>query len=258
MKAMILAAGFGERLRPLTETTPKPLLKVGNKPLIQYHVENLASAGVRELVINTSWLGDQIETFLGDGSRFGVDITWSRENEPLETGGGICRALPLLGSEPFLLINGDVWTDYPLLDLVNQFWSEDMDAHLVLVPNPTHHLDGDFSLNDMLGKQGIQQKTGYPKLGYPRLDYPKQGEQTFTFSGLSIMRPDIFSMYSVASEKFPLRNVLANSINSGCVSGELFQGAWWDIGTLERLQALNALMLGVEADPAKKPKTGLV
>jgi len=122
MKAMVLAAGFGERLRPLTETTPKPLLKVGNKPLIQYHIENLVSAGVRELVINTSWLGDQIEAFLGDGSRFGVDISWSREEEPLETGGGIRRALPLLGSEPFLLINGDIWTDYPLVDLVNRPW----------------------------------------------------------------------------------------------------------------------------------------
>lgn len=247
MKAMILAAGFGERLRPLTETTPKPLLKVGNKPLIQYHIENLVSAGVRELVINTSWLGDQIEAFLGDGSRFGVDISWSREEEPLETGGGIRRALPLLGGEPFLLINGDIWTDYPLVDLVNRPWLEDMDAHLVLVPNPVHHLDGDYSLNDLSGDQkGIQ-----------KVSYPKKDEEAFTFSGLSIMRPDIFAMYSSASEKFPLRNVLEGGINAGCVSGELFQGTWWDIGTFERLQALNLLMQGKEVAPVKKPRVRL-
>ncbi len=247
MKAMILAAGFGERLRPLTETTPKPLLKVGNKPLIQYHIENLASAGVRELVINTSWLGDQIEAFLGDGSRFGVDISWSREHEPLETGGGIRRALPLLGSEPFLLINGDIWTDYPLEDLVNRPWSEDMDAHLVLVPNPMHHLDGDYSLNDMSGdRKGVQ-----------RVSYPEQGKEVFTFSGLSIMRPEIFAMFSSASEKFPLRNVLDRGINAGSVSGELFQGVWWDIGNVERLQALNLLMQGKEVAPVKKSRIRL-
>jgi len=247
MKAMVLAAGFGERLRPLTEKTPKPLLKVGNKPLIQYHIENLASAGVRELVINTSWLGDQIEAFLGDGSRFGVDISWSREDEPLETGGGIRRALPLLGGEPFLLINADIWMDYPLLDLVNRPWSEEMDAHLVLVPNPVHHLDGDYSLNDMSADQkGIQ-----------KVSYPKKDEEAFTFSGLSIMRPDIFAMYSSASEKFPLRNVLDSGISTGSVSGELFHGAWWDIGTLERLQALNLLMQGKEVAPVKKPRVGL-
>ena len=147
MKAMILAAGFGERLRPLTEKTPKPLLKVGVKPLIQYHIERLASAGVRELVINTSWLGDQIESFLGDGSRFGVSIAWSREAEPLDTGGGIRRALPLLGSDPFLVINGDVWTNYPLDSLVEREWADEIEAHLVLVPNPTHNPEGDFTLD---------------------------------------------------------------------------------------------------------------
>jgi len=158
MKAMILAAGYGERLRPLTDETPKPLLHIGNKPLIQYHVERLVEAGVREIVINTSWLGEQIESFLGDGSRFGVSIAWSRETEPLETGGGIRRALPLLGNQPFIVINGDVWTDYPLQSLVEQSWSEDMDAHLVLVPNPLHHTGGDFSLN-------ADHRVGYPLAG---------------------------------------------------------------------------------------------
>lgn len=251
MKAMILAAGLGKRLRPLTETTPKPLLKVGNKPLIQYHVERLASAGVRELVINTSWLGDQIEAFLGDGSRFGVDIAWSRENEPLETGGGIRRALPLLGSEPFVLINGDVWTDYPLADLVDQIWPEDMDAHLVLVPNPIHHLDGDFTLDN-------QQKVGYSTCSNrKKIDKKpsdkKQSNKTFTFSGLSVMRPDIFAMYSSASDKFPLRDALASGINAGYVSGEIFRGTWWDVGTFERLKALNSLVSGREVSPVKKP-----
>jgi len=237
MKAMILAAGFGERLRPLTDEVPKPLLRVGNKPLIQYHVERLVEAGVRELVINTSWLGEQIESFLGDGSRFGVSIAWSRETEPLETGGGIRRALPLLGSQPFIVINGDVWTDYPLQSLVEQSWSEDMDAHLVLVPNPLHHASGDFSLN-----------------ADHRVGYPLTGNQTFTFSGISVMRPEAFAMFSSASERFPLRDVLAGGIRGGYVTGEVYCGTWWDVGTLERLQALNLLVSGREVSPGKKPQ----
>ncbi|WP_438951424.1 N-acetylmuramate alpha-1-phosphate uridylyltransferase MurU [Porticoccus sp.] len=234
MKAMILAAGFGERLRPLTDDTPKPLLQVGNKPLIQYHVERLVQAGVRELVINTSWLGEQIESFLGDGSRFGVRIDWSRETEPLETGGGIRRALPLLGSQPFIVINGDVWTDYPLQSLVERRWSEDLDAHLVLVPNPLHHAGGDFSLN-------VNQRVGYPLAE----------DQTFTFSGISVMRPEMFAMFSSASERFPLRDVLAGGVRGGYVSGEVYRGTWWDVGTLERLQALNLLVSGREVSPGK-------
>jgi len=237
MKAMILAAGFGERLRPLTETTPKPLLKVGNKPLIQYHVERLVSAGIRELVINTSWLGDQIESFLGDGSRFGANIVWSRESEPLETGGGIRRALPHLGSEPFLLINGDVWTDFPLQTLVGRAWSEEIDAHLVLVPNPIHHSVGDFTLDS-----------------HQTVGYPDQANSTFTFSGLSVMRPEIFAMHSSASEKFPLRDVLTTAIKAGYVKGEVYRGTWWDVGTLERLEALNSLVMGKEVTPGKKPR----
>ena len=245
MKAMILAAGLGKRLRPLTETIPKPLLKVGGKPLIQYHIERLASAGVRELVINTSWLGDQIEEFLGCGSQFGVDIAWSREDEPLETGGGIRRALSLLGSEPFLLINGDVWTDYPLADLVERIWPEDIDAHLVLVPNPIHHLDGDFTLDK-------QQKIGYSTFCNKKKNDKYQGDQTFTFSGLSVMRPEIFAMHSSASDKFPIRDVLSSRINAGYISGEIFRGSWWDVGTLERLEALNLLVSGKGGKPGKK------
>jgi MurNAc alpha-1-phosphate uridylyltransferase len=236
MKAMILAAGFGERLRPLTNDTPKPLLKIANKPLIQYHVERLVDAGVRELVINTSWLGDQIESFLGDGSRFGVRIQWSRESEPLETGGGIRRALPMLGGEPFLVINGDVWTQYPLRKLVEREWTEEMDAHLVLVPNPVHHPEGDFTLDER---------------GCVR--YPEKGDGRFTFSGISVMRPEIFAMFSSASERFPMRDVLAGGIRDGYVTGEVYAESWWDVGTLERLEALNALVSGKEVVPGKKP-----
>jgi len=237
MKAMILAAGFGERLRPLTETTPKPLLQVGGKPLIQYHIENLANAGVREIVVNTSWLGEMIEAYLGDGSRFGVEIFWSRENAPLETGGGIRRALPYLGGEPFLVVNGDVWTDYPLESLVETEWSSEIDAHLVLIPNPPFKATGDFSLsaNGLIG-------------------YPCEGEKSYTFSGVSIMRPEIFALFPSASEKFPLRNVLESSIRASSVSGELFEGTWWDVGTVDRLEMLNTLLAGKPVDIAKKPR----
>jgi MurNAc alpha-1-phosphate uridylyltransferase len=145
----------------------------------------------------------------------------------LETGGGIRRALSQLGSEPFLLINADIWTDFPLETLVNKSWSEEVEAHLVLVPNPVHHRDGDFTLNT-----------------HKIVGYPGSGGSTFTFSGLSIMRPESFAMHSSASEKFPMRDVLVGGIRAGYVQGEVFHGTWWDVGTLERLEALNALMSG--------------
>lgn len=219
---MILAAGFGERLRPLTEKTPKPLLEVDGKPLIQYPVERLAAAGIRELVINTAWLGEQIEAFLGDGAAFGVRIAWSRERAPLETGGGIRRALPLLGAEPFLVANADVWTDYPFADLATREWQQGLDAHLVLVTNPPHHPRGDFSLD----KRG-------------RVSYPDAGAVTFTFSGISVMWPAMFARHAAAVEKFPLRDVLEDGIRGGRVSGEVYAGHWCDVGTLERLRALD-------------------
>lgn len=240
MKAMILAAGFGERLRPLTETTPKPLLKVHDKPMIQYHIERLARAGIRELVINTSWLGEQIEAFVGDGSRFGVQVAWSREPRPLETGGGIRQALPLLGCDPFVVINGDVWSTYTYSRLADFRLSDDLDAHLILVDNPEHHPAGDFSLD----AEG-------------RVRYPAESgaaPETLTFSGISIMRPELFALYPAASESFPLREVLRSSIESGCVSGERFTGVWWDVGTVERLDALNTLLAGSEEEGALKPK----
>lgn len=237
MRAMILAAGFGERLRPLTETTPKPLLQVGGKPLIQYHIENLARAGVREIVINTAWLGEMIEAYVGDGSRFGVDVLWSRECRPLETGGGIRRALPLLGPDPFLVINGDVWTDYDVASLVDRSWSEAIDAHLVLVPNPPFKTEGDFTLCD----RGL-------------VHYPAAGERSLTFSGISVMRPEIFALYPSASERFPLRSVLDSSVRAGSISGEVHEGQWWDVGTVERLEMLNAMLAGYSLDASRKPR----
>lgn len=238
MKAMILAAGFGERLRPLTETTPKPLLKIHGKPIIQYHIERLARAGIRELVINTSWLGEQIESFVGDGSRFGVQVAWSREAQPLETGGGIRRALALLGCDPFIVINGDVWSTYTYSRLAGLQLAEDVDAHLILVDNPDHHPEGDFEL-----------------CNGDRLRYPgDSGASTLTFSGISVMRPEIFALYPAASESFPLRDVLRSSIEAGCVSGERFTGVWWDVGTVERLDTLNALLETSDEPGTLKPK----
>lgn len=220
---MILAAGRGQRMRPLTDTTPKPMLPVAGKPLIQHHVERLVAAGVRELVINTAWLGEQIERHLGDGARFGARIAWSREPEPLETGGGIRRALPLLGDAPFALINADLWTDYPLARLTADVLAEGCDAHLVLVANPDHNPDGDFALGAD-GRVGIQ----------------ASGDSGLTFSGISVLRPALIAGHSTAAAKFPLRDVLIAGIRAGRVSGEVYGGDWWDLGTPERWQALTA------------------
>lgn len=236
MKAMILAAGFGKRLRPLTEHTPKPLLEVRGKPLIDYHLEALARAGVKEVVINSSWLGEKLEAYLRDGSQYGLDIAWSREAEPLETGGGICQALALLGNEPFLLVNGDVWTNYPFEQLLRKSFEANHLAHLVLVPNPEHNLSGDYCfigqhiwhdgevLNGVLeGPVSIEQR---------------EGRQSYTFSGISIMDPELFTG-SISGDAFPLRDVLAPAFRLGYISGELYQGDWCDVGTVERLDALN-------------------
>lgn len=222
MKAMILAAGLGERLKPLTLSTPKPLLKAAGKPLIQYHVENLAAAGVTEIVVNTCWLGEQIQAFLGDGSAFGVEIAWSEEESPLETGGGICNALPLLGDAPFLVINGDIWCDCPLRRLVTEGLPEKSEAHLILVNNPAHNPAGDF----VLGGNGLMQ-------------FATSGNQTHTFSGISLLHPRLFSRWHGNGIKFPLRDVLKSAIQEERVTGELYSGAWSDVGTVERLDELN-------------------
>ena len=215
---MILAAGRGERMRPLTDHTPKPLLKAGGKTLIEHRIESLASAGFRDLVINHAHLGAQIESMLGDGKRYGVRIAWSRESvAALETGGGIFQALPLLDSEYFLVVNADIWTDYPFARLNRRI--EGL-AHLVLVDNPPQHAQGDFVLT------GSRVQTE----GAPRL----------TFSGIGVYHRDLFRGCSLG--RFPLAPLLRAAMGAGKVSGEYYAGEWWDIGTPERLAELdNAL-----------------
>lgn len=221
MKAMILAAGLGKRMRPLTDTLPKPLLSVGGKPLLIYHLDRLCERGVTDLVINTAYLGDKIEAALGDGSAWGVSITYSREQEPLETGGGLLQALPLLGDEPFLLINGDIWTDYPFERLLDLRLAEEQLGHLVLVPNPRHHRQGDFALDK------------------GRLLHNSELDEGYTFSGISLLRPQLIGEYSERRHAFPLREALAEAIAQNRLGGEVYSGDWWDIGTPERLRELD-------------------
>lgn len=221
MKAMILAAGKGERMLPLTRDTPKPLLQAGGKALIQYHVEALAAAGYRDIIINHAWLGQQIEDFLGDGSKFEVTIRYSSEGEPLETAGGVIKALPLLGDEPFLIVNGDIWTDYSFSTLLEKTAMQSL-AHLVLVDNPSHHPKGDYKLES---GSGLLHRDG------------PQKANRYTYSGIALLHPDLFTGMRV--EKKALAPVWEALMPLGRVSGEYYAGEWFDIGTVERLQALN-------------------
>lgn len=219
MRAMILAAGRGERMRPLTDAVPKPLLTVRGKALIAWHLEALARAGIRDVVINLAWHGEQIRATLGDGGAFGLNIGYSDEGEvALETGGGIFNALALLGADPFLVVNGDVWTAY---DFSGIRLEEGLDAHLVLVPNPPQHPRGDFTLAD--GRVG---------------DDTSPGAQRYTYSGIGIYRPQFFA--GCIPGRFPLLPLLKRAIAAGRLGGELYQGEWQDIGTPERLAALEA------------------
>ncbi|WP_425468415.1 N-acetylmuramate alpha-1-phosphate uridylyltransferase MurU [Parahaliea aestuarii] len=220
---MILAAGLGKRMRPLTDHTPKPLLRVGGKPLLQWHIEALAAAGVTELVVNAAHLGEQVADFCGDGSRWGVSIALSMEPEPLETAGGIQRALPLLGSEPFLVVNGDVWTDYPFARLLDCPVAPG-GGHLVLVGNPPQHPRGDFRL-----EAGAVAGLG-------------EGEVGLTFSGIAVYSPGFFA--ALAPGKAALRPLFDAAIAEGRLSGERYEGQWQDIGTPERLAALDADLAG--------------
>ncbi len=222
MKAMILAAGKGERLRPLTLHTPKPLVRAAGVPLIEYHVRALAAAGFRELVINHAWLGAQIEDYLGDGERFGVSIAYSAEGEPLETGGGIFRALPLLGDEPFLVVNGDIWTDYPFAGLCRPLAGL---AHLVLVDNPAHHPAGDFRL-----------------LEDGRITDAADGLDRLTYSGIAVLAPALFA--GCRPGAFKLAPLLRQAMADGRVGGERFAGRWVDVGTHERLAEVERLLQG--------------
>lgn len=217
MKAMILAAGRGERMRPLTDTTPKPLLDVAGTPLIGWHLRHLAAAGFRDIVINHAWLGEQIEARLGTGADYGVNIRYSAEGTALETAGGIATALPLLGTDPFVVINGDVFTTYPLAQLrvaASQL-SAQRPAHLVLVSNPDHHPDGDFALQADGQVQG-------------------QGAHQYTFSGIGAYHPALFAGCP-AGHPAKLGPLLRNVMEKGGVTGEYYDGLWIDVGTVERL-----------------------
>lgn len=213
MNALILAAGRGERMRPLTDHTPKPLLRAGGRALIEYHLSALVAAGFTDIVINHAHLGAQIEQALADGRRYGARIRYSAESEALETGGGIANALPLLGDAPFLVVNGDIWTDYPYAHLSPPAGL----AHLVLVDNPSHHPGGDFALD---GERVCE-----------------QGEPMLTFSGIGIYRPQLFA--GCRPGKFPLAPLLRRAMAQGAVSGEYYAGRWFDVGTPQRLQQLD-------------------
>ena len=221
---MILAAGRGERMRPLTLERPKPLLEVGGRPLIEQHLAALIAAGFTQIVVNLSWLGEKIRDHLGDGSRYGVQIAYSDEGpEPLETGGGIFRALPLLGTAPFVVVNGDVWTDYPFAALRTALAASDL-AHLVLVANPAHHPRGDFVLE--AGRVVERDAPAEMASG-----------QRWTFSGIGVYRPELFAGCSDGS--FRLAPLLRAAARQDRVGAESYPGLWSDIGTPERLAELD-------------------
>lgn len=229
MKALVFAAGLGERMRPLTDTTPKPLLEAGGRPLIAWHLEKLAGLGVREVVVNTSWLADRFPATLGDGGRWGLRIHWSYEGAtPLETGGGMLRALALLGDAPFLAVNGDVWTDFDFAALPR---APRGDAHLVMVDNPAHHPRGDF----VLEADGRLRAGDGPRL---------------TFAGIGVYRPELLRGWrdvvgdapgaALDPPRFPLAPLLRAAMTRGAVAGQHHRGRWTDVGTPDRLRALDA------------------
>lgn len=224
MKAMILAAGRGERMRPLTDHTPKPLLAVGGDTMIGWHLRRLAHAGVRDIVINHAWLGAQLEQELGDGARYGVRISWSREASALETAGGIAHALPLLGRDPFLVVNGDVLSDLDFSQVMVAAGGLDGErhlAHLVLVNNPEHHPEGDFTLCAD-GSVCLEPQPQCPHL---------------TFSGVAVYHPALFAALADAPPaRHALRSLLLPAMARAAVSGEHWPGVWLDVGTPERLQ----------------------
>ena len=213
---MLLAAGRGERLRPLTDAVPKALVEAGGKPLIAWHLERLAAAGLREVVINVSHLGERIVERLGDGSRFGVRLAYSRERERLETAGGIANALPLLGPEPFLLVNADVYCECDFATLMKLDLGERL-AHLVLVPNPAHKAKGDFSLH-----AGVVGEAPSPR---------------YTYAGVALMKPALVAPVT-PGDKAALAPLLFDAARRGLLGGELYEGPWQDVGTMERLAEL--------------------
>lgn len=220
MKAMILAAGRGERLKPLTDKTPKPLLKVGDRSLIEYHLINLKHAGISDVVINISWLGELIKKTLGDGSEYNLNISYSDEgNSALETAGGIIKALPLLGNDPFLVINGDIWSDYDFKSLVDHELKGE--AHLILVNNPDHNTQGDFALEKNILKN--------------------KGKTMYTYSGIGQYSKQFFE--GLPQEKTALAPIIRNKSRQHLVTGSRHNGLWTDVGSKERLDTLNKSLL---------------
>ncbi|WP_404397449.1 N-acetylmuramate alpha-1-phosphate uridylyltransferase MurU [Idiomarina loihiensis] len=220
MRAMILAAGRGSRMRPLTDNQPKPLLPVAGKPLLGYHLEKLANAGVNEVVINHAWHGEQIEDFVGDGSQWGLQVSFSKEPEGgLETAGGIIKALPLLGDAPFWVINGDIWTDWDFSDLPTRLDEEQL-GHLVMVDNPVHHQDGDFVI-----EHGVL------------VNEIREGQQTKTFSGVGLYRKELLAPYPEGKQ--PLKPFFDRAIDKKQLAASHLGGFWTDVGTPERLHQLN-------------------
>ena len=226
MRAMILAAGRGERMRPLTDTQPKPLLKVAGKSLIEWHIKRLVNAGITQIVINHAWLGKKIEEALGDGRRYGARITYSPETTPLETAGGIARALPQLGSDPFLVVNGDIWCDWDpahAAGVAGMLKARSLRAWLLLADNPAHHPNGDFSL----GVDGL-------------LSDAPSGD-TLTFTGVGVYCPELFTATST-DRPAPLAPLLYEAIRHHLAAGEHYNGIWMDVGTPQRLAELDALL----------------
>lgn len=220
MKAMILCAGRGERLRPLTDHTPKPLLPAGKKRIVEYTIEALAKAGLTEIIINTAHLAEQFPEVLGDGSRYGVHIDYVTEGEQaLETAGGIVNALPLLGESAFIVVNGDIWTDYPFEQLVAHDLGDAL-CHLVMVSNPVHNAKGDFAINH--DQQLII-----------------ASQDRLTFSGIGLYHPDLFK--TLPKGKRALKPVFLDAIERACITAEHYTGRWSDIGTQERLTELSKL-----------------
>lgn len=220
MKAMILAAGRGERMRPLTDHIPKPLLEVAGKPLIIWHLEKLAKANFEEVIINHAHLGGMIEAYVGDGSRWNLKVTYSREGSPLETAGGIKKALPLIGDQPFLVVNADIYTDFNFATIKNRNLN-DCKGHLVMVKNPKQHPDGDFFLQNN--------------------QIEREGKERLTFSGIAVYQPKIFEDIN-AEPVAKLAPILKKLIDAECISGEAYQGLWFDIGTPERLNEVNLFL----------------
>ncbi len=236
---MLLAAGRGERMRPLSDAVPKPLLEAGGRPLIGWHLERLAAAGFRDVVVNHAHLGHMIEAALGDGAGYGLHIRYSQEREALETAGGIVQALPLLGDSAFLVVNADIYCEFgfsallPRLERLSRRDETDL-AHLVLVPNPPHHPQGDFALNE-----GRVTAAGEPRL---------------TFGGIGVYRPGLFSGIPRGA-KVKLAPLLRQAMDAGRVSGEPFHGRWFDVGTPERLSLLDRL-LRQESGATRRTRVG--